>query len=58
MVITQRSKEAPKTPEELPDSLPVAVKETQNNTEEIVSRDSTVELKKVVIIKCQTPDQH
>ena len=48
MIVTQRSKEATKTPEGLTVSLPVAISETQNNTEVIGSMDRRVELKKTV----------
>ena len=55
MMVTQRAKETPKTPEGLPVSSPV---ETQNNTKDRCSRNITVELKRTVIHQHKIPVQN
>ena len=57
-MVPQRDKEAPKTPEGLPVSLPVAILETQNNMEYRGIMDSMEELKKAITHQCQIPCQH
>ena len=58
IMVPQRAKEANKTSEVLPVSLPVTIPEIQNNTEDRGSMDVTVELKNNVIHQQQTPGQH
>ena len=58
MMVPQRSKEAQKTSEGLPVSLPVTFQEKQYNTKDKGSRNSTVELKKTVIHQSHIPCQN
>ena len=58
MMGTKISREAPKTSEGLPVSLPVAIPETKNNTEKIGSMENMVELKKMEIHQIQIPGHH
>ena len=55
IMVTQRSKEAPKTSEGIPVSFPVTIQETQNNMNYRVSMDSTMKLKKTLIHQRQIP---
>ena len=54
----QRSKESPRTPEELSVLLQVSIIEKQNNMEDRGSMDRMVELKKAVIHQHQVPYHH
>ena len=58
MMVPQRSKEAPKKSEGLPVSLPVSVKETQDNMNGRGSRNITLDPKNTVIYQRQIPGQH
>ena len=57
MMVPKRSKEAPKTSELLTVLLPVAIPETQNNTEDRGSMYKIVELKRKLIHQLQIPDR-
>ena len=58
MMVTQRSKETPKTSEGLPVSLPVSIQGKQENTKDRRSRNIRVEMKKTVIHQRHIPGQH
>ena len=58
MIVTQISKEAPKTSEGLLVSLPVSIQGKQDNMKERGSRNSTVESKKTVIHQHQIQIQN
>ena len=58
IIFPQRSKEAPKTPEGLPLSLPVSIQGKQANMKDRGRRNSRVELRKTVIQQHQIPGQH
>ena len=57
-MVTQRSKEAPKTSERIPVSLPVIIPKTQNNTEKRDIIESTAEVKRTAIYQRKIPGQH
>ena len=58
MMVSQRSKEEPKTSEILPVSLPVSILETKDIKEDRGIMDITVVLEKTIIHKHKIPVQH
>ena len=58
MMVPQRGKEAPKTSEGLPVSLPVSIQRKQHKMNVRGSRNRTIELNKMVIHQCYIPGQH
>ena len=58
MMVPQRDKEAPKTPEGLTVSSPVSTQGKQYNMDDRGSRSIRVELKKAVIHQHNIPGQH
>ena len=58
IMVPHRAKEAPRTPDGLPFSMPVKIQETQSKKKDRGIRDSTVKLKTRVIHQRQIPGQN